>query len=70
MRSGSDVVGWLLVLHEVMARKKTPLSVKFDTELLARLDRFVERQTIEITRTSSSTGLRSWLMVLVTAGRL
>ena len=34
-------------------RKKTPLAVKFDASLLERLDRFVERQPIAITRTSA-----------------
>ena len=33
-------------------RKKTPLALKFDPELLERLDLFVEKQTFQTTRTS------------------
>ncbi len=33
-------------------QKKTPLALKFDTDLLKRLDRFVADQEIAVTRTS------------------
>ena len=33
-------------------RKKTPLALKFDPDLLERLDRFVEKQPYDTTRTS------------------
>ena len=43
-------------------RKKTPLAVKFDTDLLERLDRFVEKQAFRITRTSAmETAVRQML---------